>query len=46
MNTQVMPDKRVKLPARAQAAYSRGVYTRYGGDFSVFSVGYQYGWGT
>ena len=28
-----------------KGSFARGVYTRYGGDFSVFSVGYQYNWG-
>jgi len=28
-----------------KASFSRGFYTRFGGDFKVFSVGYQYGWG-
>jgi hypothetical protein len=28
-----------------KAAFSRGVYTRFGGDFDLFSVGYQYAWG-
>jgi hypothetical protein len=28
-----------------KASFSSGVYTRFGGDFTVFSLGYQYGWG-
>ncbi|HUC40087.1 MAG TPA: transporter [Gemmatimonadales bacterium] len=28
-----------------KAAFATGVYTRFGGDFTVFSLGYQYGWG-
>jgi hypothetical protein len=29
-----------------KASFSRGVYTRYGGDFTVLSLGYQYTWGS
>jgi hypothetical protein len=28
-----------------KAAFATGVTTRYGGDFNVFSIGYQYAWG-
>jgi hypothetical protein len=28
-----------------KASFSRGVYTRFGGDFDVLAVGYLYGWG-
>jgi len=28
-----------------KASFATGVYTRLGGDFDVYSLGYQYGWG-
>jgi hypothetical protein len=28
-----------------KAAVSQGAYTRFGGDFTIFSVGYSYHWG-
>jgi hypothetical protein len=28
-----------------KAAFASGVYTRYGGDFDIITVGYQYAWG-
>jgi hypothetical protein len=28
-----------------KAAFATGVTTRYGGDFNVFTIGYQYSWG-
>lgn len=32
-------------PHGVRAAVSSGFYTRFGGDFTVFSVGYSYAWG-